>query len=244
MGRVTGVEARALGVHVPFAPVLDVNNNSINPIINVRSFGEDPAEVARLGRAFVTGVQDAGALATGKHFPGHGDTETDSHLDLPVINVSRERLEAVELPPFRAAVDSGIAGIMTAHISVPALTGAAGIPSTLSRAVLTDLLREEMGFQGLVFTDAMDMYAIDRRHGRGEAAVRALEAGADVILMPPDPRAAVAGIVGAVRDGRVAEERLDESVRRLLEAKERVGLHKERLVPVQEVFRTVGIPGP
>jgi beta-N-acetylhexosaminidase len=241
MGRITGVEARALGVHVPFAPVLDVNNNFINPIINVRSFGEDPAEVARLGRAFVRGVQDAGALATGKHFPGHGDTETDSHLELPVINVSRERLEAVELPPFRAAVEEGIAGIMTAHIAVPALTGAAGVPSTLSRAVLTDLLREEMGFQGLVFTDAMDMYAIDRRHGRGEAAVRALEAGADIILMPPDPRAAMNGIVDAVRDGRVPEERLDESVRRLLEAKERMGLHRERMVPVQEVFRAVGI---
>jgi beta-N-acetylhexosaminidase len=241
MGRITGVEARALGVHVPFAPVLDVNNNPVNPIINVRSFGEDPAEVARLGTAFVKGVQDGGALATGKHFPGHGDTETDSHLDLPVITVSRERLDSVELPPFRAAIDGGIAGIMTAHIAVPALTGASGVPSTLSRAVLTSLLREEMGFQGLVFTDAMDMYAIDRRHSRGEAAVRAIEAGADVILMPPDPLAAVNGIVGAVREGRLQEERLDASVRRLLEAKETVGLHRGRMVPVQEVSRVVGI---
>jgi len=241
MGRITGVEARALGVHVPFAPVLDVNNNSVNPIINVRSFGEDPAEVARLGRAFVRGVQDAGALATGKHFPGHGDTEADSHLELPVIPVSRERLEAVELPPFRAAVDEGIAGIMTAHIAVSALTGAPGVPATLSRAVLTDLLRGEMGFRGLVFTDAMDMYAIDRRYARAEAAVQALEAGADVILMPPDPRAALNGIVAAVRSGRLSETRLDASVRRLLEAKERMGLHRERHVPVQEIPRLVGI---
>jgi len=241
MGRVTGVEARALGVHVPFAPVLDVNNNPANPIINIRSFGEDPVQVARLGAAFVRGVQDAGALATGKHFPGHGDTETDSHLDLPLIPVSRDRMAAVELPPFQAAIDEGIAGIMTAHIAVPALTGAPGVPSTLSAAVLTDLLRGEMGFQGLIFTDAMDMYAIDRRHGRGEAAVRALEAGADVILMPPDPRAAMDGIVAAVREGRVTEERLDASVRRLLEAKERMGLHLEREVPVREVAQTVGI---
>jgi beta-N-acetylhexosaminidase len=241
MGRITGVEARALGVHVPFAPVLDVNNNSINPIINVRSFGEDPQEVARMGQAFVRGVQDAGAMATGKHFPGHGDTETDSHLELPVITVSRERLEAVELPPFRAAVEDGMAGIMTAHIAVPALTESPELPSTLSRAVLTDLLRGEMGFQGIVFTDAMDMYAIDRRYGRGEAAVRALEAGADIILMPPDPRAALSGIVGAVLDERLSEERLDTSVRRLLEAKERMGLHKNRLVPLEEVPRLVGI---
>jgi beta-N-acetylhexosaminidase len=241
MGRITGIEARALGVHVPFAPVLDVNNNSINPIINVRSFGEDPLAVARMGQAFVRGVQDAGAMATGKHFPGHGDTETDSHLDLPVITVSRERLEAVELPPFRAAVEDGMAGIMTAHIAVPALTESPELPSTLSRAVLTDLLRGEMGFQGIVFTDAMDMYAIDRRYGRGEAAVRALEAGADVILMPPDPRAALSGIVGAVLDGRLSEERLDASVRRLLEAKEGIGLHRDRLVPLEEIPRLVGI---
>lgn len=241
MGRVTGLEARALGVHVPFAPVLDVNNNPDNPIINVRSFGEDPQAVARLGAAFVRGVNEAGGIATGKHFPGHGDTETDSHLDLPVINVSRERLERVEFPPFRAAIDAGIGGIMTAHISVPALTGGSAVPSTLSPEVLTGLLRQEMGFEGLIFTDAMDMYAIDRRHRRGEAAVLALEAGADILLMPPSPEAAREGIVSAVLEGRLSEDRLNASVLRVLKAKEEMGLHQDREVQVEEVAERVGI---
>jgi len=240
MGRITAVEARALGVHVPFAPVLDVNNNPDNPIINVRSFGEDPGQVARLGAAFVRGVQDGGAIATGKHFPGHGDTDTDSHLDLPLIDVPREHLDSVELRPFRAAIREGIGGIMTAHLSIPALTGDESLPSTLSPRVLTDLLRRDLGFGGLVFTDAMDMYAIDRRFSREEAAVRALEAGADVILMPPDPRAARDGIVSAVLTGRVSEERLNESVLRVLRAKEELGLHRQRKVPVEEVSELVG----
>ncbi len=241
MGRVTALEARALGVHVPFAPVLDVNNNPDNPIINVRSFGEDPEDVARLGVAFVRGIQEAGGIATGKHFPGHGDTETDSHLDVPVINVPRERLERVEFPPFRAAIDAGIGGIMTAHLSIPALTGDNAVPATLSPEVLTGLLREEMGFDGLIFTDAMDMYAIDRRSRRGEAAVLALEAGADVLLMPPSPEAAREGIVSAVLEGRLSEDRLNASVRRVLEAKEGLGLHQDREVQVEEVAARVGI---
>jgi beta-N-acetylhexosaminidase len=241
MGRVTGKESLALGVHVPFAPVLDVNNNPENPIINVRSFGEDPHAVARLGTAFVGGLQSTGGIATGKHFPGHGDTETDSHLALPVIDVSRERLDSVELFPFQAAIDSGIEGIMTAHISLPALTGEDGNPSTLSQEVLTGLLQEEMGFDGLIFTDAMDMYAIDRRHGRAEAAVLALEAGADIILMPPSPQAASDGIVEAVEEGRIPEERLDRSVLKVLRAKEGLGLHRNRAVPVEEVRKKVGV---
>jgi len=242
MGRITGLEARALGVHLPFAPVLDVNNNPDNPIINIRSFGEDPEAVAELGAAFVRGVQGAGGIAIGKHFPGHGDTETDSHLDLPVINVSRERMDSVELLPFQAAIDAGIGGIMTAHLSLPALTGDTGTPTTLSHEVLTDLLRHEMGFEGLIVTDAMDMYAIDRRHERGEAAVLAVEAGADILLMPPSPEAAREGIVSAVLTGRLPEERLDASVRRILEAKEKMGLHQLRRVAAEEVARRVGIP--
>jgi beta-N-acetylhexosaminidase len=242
MGRITAVEARALGIHTPFAPVLDVNNNPDNPIINVRSFGEDPVEVARLGRAFIRGAEEGGVITTGKHFPGHGDTEVDSHVDLPVIRVARERLEAVELLPFRVGIEEGMGGIMTAHVTVPNLNGGGNLPATLSRNVLTDLLREEMGFHGLVFTDAMDMLAIDRRFPRGEAAVRALEAGADVILMPPDVGAAVQALVTAVEEGRVTEERLDESVLRVLQAKERMGVHRERFVPIPEVSRIVGIP--
>jgi beta-N-acetylhexosaminidase len=242
MGRVTGLEALAVGIHVPFAPVLDVNVNPDNPIINIRSLGEDPLQVARLGRAFVRGVQDVGAVATGKHFPGHGDTETDSHLELPVIRATPKRLREVELFPFQSAIDEGMGGIMTAHIAVPALDGDEGLPSTLSRRILTDLLREEMGFGGIVFTDAMDMFAVDRRFDREEAAVLALEAGADVLLMPPDPEAARRGVVEAVRSGRLSEERLDRSVRRILSVKSDLGLDERREVPVEEVPRRVGIP--
>ena len=178
MGRITAEEARAVGIHVPFAPVLDVNNNPDNPIINVRSFGSDPAQVSRLGAAFVRGVQRHGAVSTGKHFPGHGDTETDSHLALPVIRHNPERLDSVELRPFREAIEAGMGAVMTAHIAVPALDGGNGDPSTLSHDVLTDLLRTRMGFDGLLFTDAMDMSAISQRYESGEAAVRAVLAGA------------------------------------------------------------------
>ena len=240
MGRVTALEARALGVHVPFAPVLDVNNNPENPVINVRSLGEDPEMVALLGAAFVRGLQDHGAIATAKHFPGHGDTGVDSHIALPVIRVSRERMDSVELLPFRRAVAAGLGAIMTAHITVPEITGSRA-PATLEPAVLTDLLRGEMGFGGLVFTDAMDMAAVDDMFERGEAAVRAIEAGADVILMPPDLGAAREGIVAAVRAGRLSEARIDRSVLRILRAKERVGLNRERAVDLNRMRAAVGV---
>jgi beta-N-acetylhexosaminidase len=242
MGRVTSVEARAAGIHVPFAPVLDVNNNPDNPIINTRSFGEDPATVSALGACFIRGVQDHGALATGKHFPGHGDTETDSHLALPVIRVDRERMSRVELRPFLEAVEAGMGAMMTAHIALPHLTEESRLPATLSRNVLTGLLREEMGFRGLVFTDAMDMNAIDRLFSREEAAARAVLAGADVLLMPPSPDAAIRGVMDAVLSGRIPESRIDASVRRILLAKEELGLHRQRLVPLDEVHRNVGVP--
>lgn len=240
MGRVTAVEARALGVHVPFAPVLDVNNNPENPVINVRSFGEDPEMVALLGAAFVRGLQDHGTIATAKHFPGHGDTGVDSHISLPVIRVGRERMDSVELLPFRRAVEAGLGAVMTAHVTVPEITGER-TPATLAPAVLTDLLRGEMGFGGLVFTDAMDMGAVDRMFERGEAAVRALEAGADVILMPPDLGAAREGIAEAVRAGRLTEERVDRSVLRILRAKEKLGLDRERTVDLGRMRETVGV---
>jgi beta-N-acetylhexosaminidase len=242
MGRVTAVEARAVGIHVPFAPVLDVNNNPDNPVINVRSFGEDPVQVARLGAAFVRGVQENGGIATGKHFPGHGDTDVDSHMALPLITHDRARMDSVELLPFQAAIDAGMGAVMTAHISVPSLNNGLRDPSTLSAAILTDLLREDMHFDGLLFTDAMDMSAIARQHSAEEAAVRAVEAGADVILMPPSPKRAVDGIVAAVESGRITESRLDDSVRRLLETKAGMGLHEERTVPIEGVFKRVGIP--
>jgi len=242
MGEITAIEARAVGIHVPFAPVLDVNNNPDNPIINVRSFGEDPVEVSRMGIAFMQGIQDHGAIATGKHFPGHGDTDTDSHLDLPVIRHDRARMDSVELRPFKEAIDAGIGGIMTAHISVPSLNGGVREPSTLSPMVLTNVLREELGFDGIIFTDAMDMSAIARRHSPEDAAVRAIEAGADVILMPPDVERAVNGVVAAVESGRLSEERIDASVRRVLEAKARVGLDEDRFVRLDQIGELVGTP--
>lgn len=242
MGRITAVEARAVGVHIPFAPVLDVNNNPDNPIINVRSFGEDPERVAEMGIAFIRGVQENGAIATGKHFPGHGDTNVDSHVGLPVITHDRARMDSVELRPFQRAIDSGMGAIMTAHISVPSLNGGVREPSTLSPEVLTNVLRDEMGFGGIVFTDAMDMSAIARQHRSGEAAVRALEAGADVILMPASVGGAIEGIIDAIRAGRITEERLDRSVLRVLETKESMKLHENRFVALEEIPRTVGIP--
>ena len=242
MGRITAVEARAVGIHVPFAPVLDVNNNPDNPIINVRSIGEDPAQVSTLGVALVEGMQGAGAIATGKHFPGHGDTDTDSHIGLPIIQASAARMDSVELRPFQAAIDAGLGGIMTAHITVPALNGGTERPSTLSSEVLTGLLRNRMHFEGLIFTDAMDMAAIDRDYGRGDAAVLAVEAGADVILMPPSVTAAIDGIVGAVESGRLSEDRIDQSVLKILRAKEHVGLDRERFVSLDRVPELVGIP--
>jgi beta-N-acetylhexosaminidase len=241
LGRITALEARAMGVHVPFAPVLDVNNNPDNPIINIRSFGEDPKAVADLGVALVRGLQDYGAVATGKHFPGHGDTGTDSHLELPLIEVGRERLEDIELVPFRAAIDAGMQGIMTAHIAVPAISGEA-IPATVSHRVLTGLLRADMGFDGIVFTDAMDMAAVNRLYPRGEAAVLAVLAGADVILMPRDVTEAVDAIMEAIDEGRLTEARIDESAGRLLRLKEDLGLAEERAVSLEMIPQVVGVP--
>ena len=242
MGGITAREARAVGIHIPFAPVLDVNNNPDNPIINVRSFGENPEEVADLGAAFVRGVQENGAIATGKHFPGHGDTEIDSHLGLPVIPHSRARMDSVELFPFARAIEAGMGAVMTAHISVPSLDGGVGDPSTLSSAVLTDLLRNEMEFDGLLFTDAMDMSAISRAHSPEEASVRAIEAGADVILMPPSVERAVEGIAVAVESGRIDASRIDASVRRILETKKQMGLDTDRAVQIDQIGQVVGIP--
>jgi len=242
MGRITAIEARAVGIHVPFAPVLDVNSNPDNPIINTRSFGENPLRVAELGACFVRGVQEHGAVATGKHFPGHGDTETDSHLALPIIRADRDRLDRVELLPFRAAVEAGMGAIMTAHIALPQVTEEPRLPATLSRRVLTGLLRDEWGFEGIVFTDAMDMNAIDRLYSREEASVRAVLAGADVLLMPPSPEAAIRGVMDAVLSGRIPEERIDASVRRLLLLKEELELHRRRTVELEDVHRKVGVP--
>ena len=240
MGKVTALEARAVGIHWIYAPDADVNNNPGNPIINTRSFGEDPARVAEFVTEFVRGVEENGALATAKHFPGHGDTASDSHIDLPVIQVNRERLERLELVPFRAAIAAGASSIMTGHLSVPALEPDPNTPATLSPRILTDLLRHEMHFEGLVVTDAMDMGGITVRYAPGEAAVRAFEAGVDALLMSPVPDAAFEGLQGAVRSGRISQARLDASVRRILQAKARLGLEENRLIDLNAINQKFG----
>jgi len=224
-GRVTAIEARAVGIHINFYPVVDVNNNPGNPIINIRSFGSDPLRVADMARAYIRGSQEQGVWATAKHFPGHGDTATDSHLDLPVIQAGRERLDAIELPPFKAAIDAGVGAVMTAHLFIPALEPQKGLPATLSPAILNDLLRKQLGFAGLVFTDAMNMGGIVKKYKQGDAAVRAFNAGADVILFPASVPDAYAGLLAAAKSGEIKEERLNQAVRKILETKARLGLH-------------------
>ncbi|MBM5816373.1 MAG: glycosyl hydrolase family 3 [Cyanobacteria bacterium K_Offshore_surface_m2_239] len=211
-GRCTGREARALGLNWVLGPVCDVNNNPGNPVINVRAWGEEPTGVAELVAAFIAGVQNEGVLACAKHFPGHGDTSTDSHLDLPVLPHHRERLEAIELPPFRRAIARGVASVMTAHLLLPELDPER--PATLSPVVLTQLLRQDLGFAGLVVTDALVMDAIATRHGAGEAAVLALEAGADLVLMPADPWQAIDAILAALDSGRLCADDLRQSAER------------------------------
>lgn len=231
-GKVTALEARAVGVHWVYAPDADVNSNAQNPIINTRSFGEDPARVSEFVTQFIRGVEDNGALATAKHFPGHGDTAMDSHLDLPVVSADKERLDHLELVPFRAALAAGVSSIMTGHLAVHALEPDADTPATLSSNILTGLLRQQMGFDGLIVTDAMDMGGVTVRYTPGEAAVRAVLAGADCILMPPVPEAAFKSLKAAVASGRIPRQRIEESVRRILSAKARLNLHKNRMVDV------------
>jgi len=238
IGRVAALEGRAVGIHVNFAPDADVNNNPLNPIINIRSFGEDPRAVAKLVRAYVRGLQDNGMLATLKHFPGHGDTDVDSHIGLPTIRSAYSRLDSIELVPFRAGIDAGARVVMSAHIAFPAFTGDA--PATLSASVLTGILRDSLKFAGLVVTDALQMGAIVTKYGAGEAAVRAFEAGSDLLLMPADPDSAIASMLAALQTGRLTAARLDASVRRVLEIKRGLGLFQRRTVPLDSIARLVG----
>jgi len=259
-GALTAREARALGVQQIYAPVADVNNNAANPVINVRSYGEDPAAVGSFVAAFIEGAQANGVIATAKHFPGHGDTATDSHRGLPEIDVTRERLNAVELVPFRAAVKSGVGSVMTGHIGLPLIDPTAVVPlprdvklkpidtdesgevvvekgtmpTTLS-PVMNGILRRDLGFSGLIVTDAMSMSGLTLYFTQEEASVRALEAGADLLLKPADADAAIRGVRDAVMSGRLKESRIDESVRRVLAAKFDLGLVKQRITSLESV---------
>ncbi|MDQ3418640.1 MAG: glycoside hydrolase family 3 protein [Acidobacteriota bacterium] len=239
-GRITGEEARALGVHVNFAPVVDVNNNPRNPVINTRSYGEDPAMVGRLASAYIRGMQGAGVAATLKHFPGHGDTDVDSHLGLPIIKHPRARLDQIELVPFRAGVAAGADAVMTAHIELPELDPAPKTPTTLSAPIIQGLLRKDLGFDGLIYTDSMGMAGVAAIYTPGEAAVRAVKAGNDVILHSPDDAAAFDAVVAAVKAGEIPAAQLNASVQRILRAKAKAGLHRNKLVNLEQVSAIVG----
>ncbi len=235
VGRITAAEARAVGVHWIFAPVADVNSNPDNPIINVRSFGEDPRRVSAFVEAYVRGVEENGALSTAKHFPGHGDTLIDSHLDLPSISSDRAHLDAVELPPFRAAFAAGASTVMTGHLAVPALEPDPGRSATLSQTIISGLLRRELGFDGLVVTDALDMGSVARHYAPGEAAVQAILAGTDLLLQPPVPEAALVSLKEAAKSGRLPLERINQAVGRVLRAKARAGLHGNKFVDLDSL---------
>ena len=263
-GELTAREARAMGVQQIYAPVADVNNNAANPVINVRSYGEDPTDVARFVAAFVEGAQRGGVIATAKHFPGHGDTATDSHRGLPEIDVTRERLNSVELVPFRAAVSAGVGAVMDGHIGLPLIdstvisplprdvklkpidtdengeiVNAKGtMPTTLS-PVMNGILRNDLHFDGLIVTDAMSMSGLTLYFTQEEASVRALEAGADLLLKPADPDASLRGVRDAVKSGRLTEQRLEQSARKVLAAKYDLGLVRQRLTPLDEIDRVV-----
>jgi len=239
-GELTAREARAVGIHWILGPVADVNNNPENPVINVRSFGEDPELVGALVRAYIEGAHAGGALATAKHFPGHGDTAVDSHLELPRIEGDRLRLERVELAPFRQAIAAGVDSVMLGHLEVPAVDPS-GRPATLSPPITTGLLRDELGFRGLVVTDALEMKGVGGVW-IGQAAVDAVLAGADVLMLPADPRVAIQSVARAVREGILTEARLDVSVAKILAAKARLGLHVRRGVDPSDVRRSVGRP--
>lgn len=241
-GKITAIEGRALGVNVNFYPVVDVNNNPRNPIINIRSFGEDPAKVSRFASAYIRGIQEHGQLATAKHFPGHGDVEVDSHLAMPVLDVSRERLDAIELPPFRAAIDAGIGAIMSAHIWLPRLESENDVPATLSRNLLTNLLRSELAFDGLIVTDSMGMRGVTATFQNEDATLRAVEAGADLLIGLPNVERSFEAIRSAVAAGRISAARVEASARRVLEAKAGLGLMhtKNRFADSSALMTSVG----
>ncbi len=235
VGKITAIEGRAMGIHQNYAPTVDVNNNYKNPIINIRSFGETPEIVSKFSVEFIRGLQENGMIATAKHFPGHGDTDIDSHLDLPVINHPKSRLDSIELVPFKESIKAGVKSVMIAHISFPQIDTVKGLPSTLSYNIVTGILKNELGFKGLIVTDAMTMRGVTKLYSNALASVLAVKAGNDIILIPPDVDEAIDAIVKAVKRGEISEERINESVRKILEFKYDLGLHKNRFVDVSKI---------
>jgi len=244
-GRISGLEARAIGVHWNFFPDADVNSNPANPVINTRSFGEDPKQVGDLVAAYIKGAHEGGMLTTAKHFPGHGDTATDSHLGVAQVTGDRARLNAVELPPFASAIAAGVDAIMVAHVTVPALDPEPNRVATTSMAIVTGLLKEEMRFEGVVVTDALDMAGLTRIYANdiGRAAVESFKAGNDFLIIPADLDASYRSMMQAVRSGEISTPRLDASVRKILQLKASVGLNKARLADLSQVSNLVAKPG-
>jgi beta-N-acetylhexosaminidase len=243
-GKITALEARAIGVHWNFFPVADVNSNPANPIINTRSFGENPQQVGEMVAAYIRGAHSNGMLTTAKHFPGHGDTATDSHLGVAQVSGDRARLDSVELPPFRQAIAAGVDAVMVAHVAVPALESDPNKVATTSPAIVTQLLKEQLGFQGIVISDALDMAALTRLYATniGRAAVDAFEAGNDVLLIPPDLDAAYRAMLAAIASGEISVDRLDSSVRKILQAKASLGLQRARLIDISAMDKIIGGP--
>ena len=243
-GRITGEESRAIGIHWNFFPDADVNSNPANPIINTRSFGEDPQQVGDLVTAYIKGAHEAGMLTTVKHFPGHGDTATDSHLGVASVNVDRAHLDSIELPPFRQAIAAGVDSVMVAHVTVPALDPDPNHVATISSSVVTDLLEKQMGFKGLIVTDALDMAGLTHLFANniGRAAVEAFKAGNDLLLIPADLGASYEAMVKAVRSGEISRERLDHSVLKILKIKASLGLQVSRTVDLGALATAVGKP--
>ena len=247
-GRITAQEARAIGVQWNWFPVADVNSNPANPIINTRSFGEDPAQVGKLVAAYIRGARGQGMLTTVKHFPGHGDTDTDTHLTLARVTASKERLDQLELVPFRDAIAAGVDAVMTAHVTVPAIEPDPNVPASVSKNVVTGLLKEQLGFRGLVVTDALDMGGLMRAFPgspaevSSEEAVAAIEAGNDMVIIPADLDGAYHGLLTAVRSGRISMKRVDASVLKILRLKASVGLDRNRLVNLATVEKLIAKP--
>jgi len=243
-GRITGQEARAIGVHWNFFPDADVNSNPANPIINTRSFGEDPRQVGDLVSAYIKGAHEAGMLTTVKHFPGHGDTATDSHLGVASVNGDRTHLESIELPPFRQAIAAGVDSVMVAHVTVPALDSDPNHVATTSPSVVSDLLKKQLGFKGLVVTDALDMAGLTHLFASniGRAAVECFKAGNDLLIIPADLGASYDAMLKAVKSGEISRERLDFSVLKILKIKASLGLSEGRTVDLGAISRVVGKP--
>ncbi len=242
--RITAEEARAIGIHWNFFPDADVNSNPANPIINTRSFGEDPKQVGDLVAAYIRGAHSAGMLVTAKHFPGHGDTATDSHLGVASVGGDRARLDSIELPPFRQAIDAGVDSVMVAHVTVPALDSDPNHVATISPTIVSDLLEKQLGFKGIIVTDALDMAGLTHLFAGniGRAAVEAFKAGNDMLLIPADLPASYAAMVQAVRSGEISRDRLDHSVLKILKTKAALGLNEARLVDVGSLSTLVGKP--